>query len=58
LLLHYTVLVMAALAFAAGVLYREKPVEMFMASLALAVGAIPEELPAAVTIIMSISSDV
>jgi Ca2+-transporting ATPase len=53
-LLLYAVLAMAAVAFAAGVLYGEKPVEMFMASVALAIGAIPEGLPAAVTIIMAI----
>ena len=53
-LLLYAVLAMAAVAFAAGLLYGEKPVEMFMASVALAIGAIPEGLPAAVTIIMAI----
>jgi Ca2+-transporting ATPase len=54
LLLLYAVVAMAAVAFAAGLLYGEKPVEMFMASVALAIGAIPEGLPAAVTIIMAI----
>jgi cation-transporting P-type ATPase F len=53
-LLLYAVFAMAAVAFAVGLMYGEKPVEMFMASVALAIGAIPEGLPAAVTIIMAI----
>jgi cation-transporting P-type ATPase F len=48
------ILGLAALAFVVGLAYGEKPIEMFMASVALAVGAIPEGLPAAVTIIMAI----
>ncbi|MBP7867005.1 MAG: cation-transporting P-type ATPase [Acidobacteria bacterium] len=52
-LLLGVILGLAALTFAAGMLHGQKAFEMFMASVALAVGAIPEGLPAAVTIIMA-----
>ncbi|MFN9151216.1 MAG: cation-translocating P-type ATPase [Bacteroidota bacterium] len=48
------ILVLAAGTFAMGVMRGEAPVDMLMAAVALAVGAIPEGLPAAVTIILAI----
>ena len=45
---------LAAATFALGVSRGEKPVDMFMAAVALAIGAIPEGLPAAVTIVLAI----
>ncbi len=53
-LLLYVILVLAAFTFFVGVLREYSFVEMFMASVALAVGAIPEGLPAAVTITLAI----
>jgi cation-transporting ATPase F len=53
-LLLWVIMGLAALTFAVGV-WRGKPMlDMFMASVALAVGAIPEGLPAALTITLAI----
>ncbi|HUS37661.1 MAG TPA: HAD-IC family P-type ATPase [Verrucomicrobiae bacterium] len=52
--LLYVILSLAALAFAAGIWRGSPPQEMFLAAVALAVGAIPEGLPAAVTITLAI----
>ncbi len=53
-LLLWIILGLAVLTFGMGVVRGEKADEMFMAAIAMAVGAIPEGLPAAVTITLAI----
>ena len=52
--LLYVILALAAATFAIGLWRGESPFAMFMAAVALAVGAIPEGLPAAITITLAI----
>ncbi len=52
--LLYIILALAAVTFLAGALRGEPWLDMFMAAVALAVGAIPEGLPAALTITLAI----
>jgi len=52
--LLYVILALAAVTFVVGILRQSSMLETFMASVALAVGAIPEGLPAAVTVTLAI----
>ena len=45
---------LTALTFGVGLLHGQPPLDLFMASVALAVGAVPEGLPAAVTIVLAV----
>ncbi len=53
-ILLYVILILATFTFVVGILRDASAVETFMASVALAVGSIPEGLPAAVTITLAI----
>jgi cation-transporting P-type ATPase F len=53
-ILLYAILALAATTFVVGLIRGQSPFDMFMAAVALAVGAIPEGLPAALTITLAI----
>ncbi len=54
----YVIMALSVITFIVGVLRGESVLDMFLAAVALAVGAIPEGLPAAMTIILSIGVSV
>jgi len=53
-ILLYAIMALAAVTFVAGLMRGQSVFDMFMAAVALAVGAIPEGLPAALTITLAI----
>ncbi len=54
ILLLYIILFLSSVTFIVGMLRGESAIDMFMAAVAIAVGAIPEGLPAALTITLAI----